>query len=140
MTEASLNRLPPRLRLLVAVTCYWMQRAQPCPGERLLRALLLGVTNGDALRRQAGIKHKHVLTAEVSLISGLFSVITLSDKSLCVCVCVCVCVCLADLQIQNQKLDVGVAHAFSQWQVCMKDSIHLNQLLGYPLPEPQIAK
>ncbi|XP_030248945.1 protein asteroid homolog 1-like isoform X2 [Sparus aurata] len=99
VTEASLSHLLPQLRLLVAVTCYWMQRAQPRPDERLLRALLLGVTNGDALRRRA------------------------------------------DLQIQNhQKLDVCVAHAFSQWQACMKDSIQLNQLLGYPLPEPQIAK
>uniref|UniRef100_A0A671X067 Asteroid domain-containing protein n=1 Tax=Sparus aurata TaxID=8175 RepID=A0A671X067_SPAAU len=91
VTEASLSCLPTRLRLLMAVTCYWMQRAKPRPNDRLLRALLLGV---DTL----------------------------------------------DLQIQNQKLNVGVAHAFSQWQACMKDSIHLNQLLGYPLPEPQIAK
>lgn len=89
VTEASLSHLLPQLRLLVAVTCYWMQRAQPRPDERLLRALLLGVTNGDALRRRAGIKHEHVLTAVDTLISGLFSVITLSDKSLwCVCVCV----------------------------------------------------
>ncbi|XP_073340675.1 single-strand DNA endonuclease ASTE1 [Pagrus major] len=99
VTEASLSRLPPPLRLLVAVTCYWMQRAQPPPGDALLKALLLGATNGDALRGRA------------------------------------------DLQIQNQhKPDVGVAHAFSQWQACMKDSIHLNQLLGFPLPEPQIAR
>ncbi|XP_030249258.1 protein asteroid homolog 1-like isoform X1 [Sparus aurata] len=98
VTEASLSCLPTRLRLLMAVTCYWMQRAKPRPNDRLLRALLLGVANSDALRRRA------------------------------------------DLQIQNQKLNVGVAHAFSQWQACMKDSIHLNQLLGYPLPEPQIAK
>uniref|UniRef100_A0A671X477 Asteroid domain-containing protein n=1 Tax=Sparus aurata TaxID=8175 RepID=A0A671X477_SPAAU len=97
VTEASLSCLPTRLRLLMAVTCYWMQRAKPRPNDRLLRALLLGVANSDALRRRAGIKHKHVLT-----------------------------------------LNVGVAHAFSQWQACMKDSIHLNQLLGYPLPEPQI--
>uniref|UniRef100_A0A671WPB7 Asteroid domain-containing protein n=1 Tax=Sparus aurata TaxID=8175 RepID=A0A671WPB7_SPAAU len=109
VTEASLSHLLPQLRLLVAVTCYWMQRAQPRPDERLLRALLLGVTNGDALRRRAGIKHEHVLTAVDTLISGLFS------------------------------LDVCVAHAFSQWQACMKDSIQLNQLLGYPLPEPQIT-
>ncbi|XP_071764245.2 single-strand DNA endonuclease ASTE1-like [Centroberyx gerrardi] len=39
----------------------------------------------------------------------------------------------------EQKPHVGVAHAYTQWQACMKDSIHLNQLLGCPLPEPHIA-
>ncbi|XP_078143536.1 single-strand DNA endonuclease ASTE1-like [Centroberyx gerrardi] len=39
----------------------------------------------------------------------------------------------------SQKPDLGVAHAYNQWQACMKDSIHLNQLLGCPLPEPHIA-
>uniref|UniRef100_A0A8P4GKB9 Asteroid homolog 1 n=1 Tax=Dicentrarchus labrax TaxID=13489 RepID=A0A8P4GKB9_DICLA len=101
-TEASLSRLPPQLRLPVAVTCYWLQRAQPHPDESLLKALLLGISNGEGLRQRAA------------------------------------------LQIQNehckQKLDVRVVHAFNQWQACLKDSLHLNQLLGFPLPEPQIAR
>ncbi|XP_035771083.1 protein asteroid homolog 1-like [Neolamprologus brichardi] len=33
-----------------------------------------------------------------------------------------------------------VAHAFSQWQCCMRQSLHLNQLLCSPLPEPQFAR
>ncbi|XP_035996581.1 protein asteroid homolog 1-like [Fundulus heteroclitus] len=33
-------------------------------------------------------------------------------------------------------LKLGVAHAFSQWQNCMRQSLHLNQLLRFPLPEP----
>ncbi|XP_013770882.1 protein asteroid homolog 1-like [Pundamilia nyererei] len=33
-----------------------------------------------------------------------------------------------------------VAHAFSQWQCCMRQSLHLNQLLLSPLPEPQFAR
>ncbi|XP_056143058.1 protein asteroid homolog 1-like [Lampris incognitus] len=36
-------------------------------------------------------------------------------------------------------MDLGVAHAYNQWQACLKDAIHLNQLLGLPLKEPQIA-
>ncbi|XP_071391790.1 single-strand DNA endonuclease ASTE1-like [Centroberyx affinis] len=40
----------------------------------------------------------------------------------------------------SQKPDLGVVHAYNQWQACMKDSIHLNQLLGCPLPEPHIAR
>lgn len=73
VTEASLSRLPPQLRLPVAVTCYWLHRAQPPPGERLLKALLLGLSNGDSLRRRAGILHKpdaEIPTAQVSLPVG----------------------------------------------------------------------
>ncbi len=60
--EASLTSTPPQLRLLVAATYYWLQRAKPPPKERLLKALLMGLSNGEALRHRAGIKLKHVLT------------------------------------------------------------------------------
>eukprot|EP00064_Thunnus_orientalis_P021363 superscaffoldBa00006427_g21524 len=42
--------------------------------------------------------------------------------------------------LSNLKPHVNVAHAFNQWQSCLKDSIHLNQLLGWPLPEPCMAR
>ncbi|KAM4528373.1 single-strand DNA endonuclease ASTE1-like [Odontesthes bonariensis] len=32
------------------------------------------------------------------------------------------------------------AHAFNQWQCCMRQSLHLNQLLSFPLPEPDCAR
>uniref|UniRef100_A0A7N8YDW8 Asteroid homolog 1a n=1 Tax=Mastacembelus armatus TaxID=205130 RepID=A0A7N8YDW8_9TELE len=96
VTEASLIHLPPQLRLPVAVTCYWLQRAQPPPAQTLLKALLLGLSNEDTLRHR---KTQY-----------------------------------------KGKVDGSVAHTFNQWQVCLKDSIHLNQLLGFPLPEPQIAR
>ncbi|XP_040899848.1 protein asteroid homolog 1 [Toxotes jaculatrix] len=102
VTEASLSRLPPQLRLPVAVTCYWLQRAQPPPSERLLKALLLGLSDGDPLRHRAALRAEH--------------------------------------QISKPKLDLTVAHAFNQWQACLRDSIQLNQLLGFPLPEPQVAR
>ncbi|XP_018529567.1 protein asteroid homolog 1 [Lates calcarifer] len=99
VTESSLRNLPPQLRLPVAVTCFWLQRAEPPPDNRLLKVLLLGLSIGDSLRHRAA------------------------------------------LQVGNQpKLDLNVAHAFNQWQACLKDSIHLNQLLGFPLPEPQVAR
>ncbi|KAF3692447.1 Protein asteroid -like protein 1 [Channa argus] len=102
VTEDSLSRLPPGLQLPVAVTCYWLREAQPPPDKTLLKALLLGLSNGDTLRHGASLKiqQKH------------FKV----------------------------KLDMDVVHALNQWQVCLKDSVHLNQLLGCPLPEPQIAR
>ncbi|XP_061586891.1 zinc finger protein 271-like [Cololabis saira] len=40
----------------------------------------------------------------------------------------------------GKKPDMGVVYAFNQWQACLKDSVHLNQLLGFPLPEPEIAR
>ncbi|XP_031698149.1 protein asteroid homolog 1-like [Anarrhichthys ocellatus] len=56
----------------------------------------------------------------------------------------CVCVCVAALQIQNhqrrQKLDLVLSHSFNQWQACLEVGIQLNQLLGFPLPEPQISR
>uniref|UniRef100_A0A3P9CKC2 Protein asteroid homolog 1 n=1 Tax=Maylandia zebra TaxID=106582 RepID=A0A3P9CKC2_9CICH len=95
--EELLNELPPQLRLLVAVTCYWWNRARPRPDLKLLKSLLLGMNLKDTSR--------------------------LIVQACC-----------------HQKPDVGVAHSFSQWQVCMKDSMHLNQLLGLPLPEPDVAR
>ncbi|KAM7382830.1 hypothetical protein PAMP_002536 [Pampus punctatissimus] len=43
-------------------------------------------------------------------------------------------------QRTNLKPHVNVAHAFNQWQACLRDSIHLNQLLGFPLPEPRLSQ
>uniref|UniRef100_A0A7N6BI14 Asteroid homolog 1 n=1 Tax=Anabas testudineus TaxID=64144 RepID=A0A7N6BI14_ANATE len=97
VTEESLKHLPPQLRLPVAVTCYWLQKAQPPPDQTLLKALLLGTINVPS--------GKYLKTLE---------------------------------NHWNPKLDKVVTHSFNQWQICLKDSIHLNQLLGCPLPEPQI--
>uniref|UniRef100_A0A4W5KBP0 Uncharacterized protein n=1 Tax=Hucho hucho TaxID=62062 RepID=A0A4W5KBP0_9TELE len=43
------------------------------------------------------------------------------------------------IQRGARSLDLGVAHAYCQWQRCMKDCLDLNQLLCFPLPEPQCA-
>ncbi|XP_029929065.1 protein asteroid homolog 1-like [Myripristis murdjan] len=89
----------PHLRLLVAVTCYWMQNAKPTPHQHLLQALLLGLVT------------THTSTA---------------------------------LQVENTdakpSLDQDVAHAFNQWHSCVMFSVQLNQLLGVPLPEPQVIR
>uniref|UniRef100_M3ZFC0 Asteroid homolog 1 n=1 Tax=Xiphophorus maculatus TaxID=8083 RepID=M3ZFC0_XIPMA len=98
VTQEFLHLLPPQLQLPAAVSCYWLQKAQPPPD--LQRALLLGMSNtlrsgtGNSFQNKSGIK----------------------------------------------KVDVNVSHVFSQWQVCMKDSIRLNQLLGLPLPEPDVSR
>ncbi|XP_022617307.1 protein asteroid homolog 1-like isoform X2 [Seriola dumerili] len=102
VTEACLSRLPPQLRLPVAVICFWLQSARPRPDEKLLKALLLGLSVRDPLRHTTALQ---------------------TEDHRC-----------------KRHLDLTAVHAFNQWQVCMKDSIHLNQLLGFPLPEPQVSR
>ncbi|KAM3614622.1 uncharacterized protein V6R79_017051 [Siganus canaliculatus] len=38
------------------------------------------------------------------------------------------------------QVPLNVAHAFNQWQACLRDAMYLNQVLGFPLPEPQVAR
>ncbi|XP_074539198.1 single-strand DNA endonuclease ASTE1 [Halichoeres trimaculatus] len=69
VSEDSLGELQPHLRLLVAATCYWLQRAEPPPDQTLLKALLLGVSHGAALRQRAASEkqiYKQKLDPDVS--------------------------------------------------------------------------
>lgn len=53
-----------------------------------------------------------------------------------------VCQQLDQLRInsgQRRGVDLGVAHSLSQWQSCMWAGICLNQLLCFPVHEPQSA-
>ncbi|XP_031697429.1 protein asteroid homolog 1-like [Anarrhichthys ocellatus] len=61
VSEDSLSRVPPQLRLPVAATCYWLQKAQPPPAEELLNALLLGLSTGDPVRPRAGKDHLMII-------------------------------------------------------------------------------
>ncbi|XP_065325732.1 protein asteroid homolog 1-like [Pelmatolapia mariae] len=47
---------------------------------------------------------------------------------------------LKDEGVNNWQPQPHVAKAFIQWQCCMRQSLHLNQLLCSPLPEPQCAR
>ncbi|XP_037639875.1 protein asteroid homolog 1-like isoform X1 [Sebastes umbrosus] len=69
VTEDSLSCLPSQLRLPVAATCYWLQRAQPPPDQEVVKALLLGLSTGDALRHTAALqiqRHRQKLDAVVN--------------------------------------------------------------------------
>ncbi|KAM4600397.1 single-strand DNA endonuclease ASTE1-like [Polymixia lowei] len=100
VNETTLTGLPAHLRLPVAVTRYWLQKASPRPDPKLVQALLLGMVDGE-------IRRQREATRGLTQYTG--------------------------------KIDLGVAHSCNQWQTSLKDAIHLNQLLGFPLPEPQIA-
>ncbi|XP_072249566.1 single-strand DNA endonuclease ASTE1 [Leuresthes tenuis] len=106
VTEDSLRLLGPELKLPVAATCYWLQRAEPPPDQRLLKALLLGMSSGERVRTRAALQAERNLSSKANS-----------------------CIQRAD-----------VTHAINQWQACLTDSMKLNQLLGRPLPEPEIAR
>ncbi|CAB1321245.1 unnamed protein product [Coregonus sp. 'balchen'] len=116
VSQSTLNGLPPHLELPVAVTCYWLRHVYPRPDHLLLQALLLGLVYGELCRQRKSQK-------------GFIEKGRLSEK----------------LKVLIQKpdsgadLDLGVAHAYNQWQCCMRDGLNLNQLLCLPLPEPQCA-
>ncbi|KAM6910511.1 single-strand DNA endonuclease ASTE1-like [Xenentodon cancila] len=54
VTEDTLSLLPAQLKLPVAVTCFWLQRAEPPPDLLLVKALLLGMSIEDKSRHKAG--------------------------------------------------------------------------------------
>ncbi|KAM4600320.1 single-strand DNA endonuclease ASTE1-like [Polymixia lowei] len=100
VNETTLTGLPAHLRLPVAVTRYWLQKASPRPDPKLVQALLLGMEDGEIRRQREA---------------------------------------MGGLPEDTDRMDLGVAHAYNQWQASLKDAIHLNQVLNFPLPEPQIA-
>lgn len=40
----------------------------------------------------------------------------------------------------RESSNVAVIHSVAQWQICLKDSVQLNQLLCLPFAEPQISR
>ncbi|KAL0985319.1 hypothetical protein UPYG_G00155420 [Umbra pygmaea] len=114
VSQSSLSGVPPHLRLPVAVTCYWLRHAHPQPDQPLLQALLLGLLFGELHRQR---QSQRVRRPENLLFERL----------------------RGEIQKGAKGLDLVVSHAYSQWQSCLRDGIHLNQLLSVPLAEPQCA-
>ncbi|XP_049324945.1 protein asteroid homolog 1 [Astyanax mexicanus] len=102
--------VPPSLQLAVYVTCYWLKQAEPEPKPEFLRALLVGLVYGELSRDP--------LTQRGAVPKRLKNLKTRKEKI---------------------PLDLEVAHAYSQWQCSLRDSLRLNQLLANPVPEPEYA-
>ncbi|KAG9283850.1 hypothetical protein AMEX_G2674 [Astyanax mexicanus] len=102
--------VPPSLQLAVYVTCYWLKQAEPEPKPEFLRALLVGMVYGELSRDP--------LTQRGAVPKRLKNLKTRKEKI---------------------PLDLEVAHAYSQWQCSLRDSLRLNQLLANPVPEPEYA-
>ncbi|XP_045552563.1 protein asteroid homolog 1-like [Salmo salar] len=114
VSQSTLNGIPPHLGLPVAVTYYWLRHAHLRPDHPFLQALLLGLVYGELCRQR---KSQTGFIEEGPVLERLRGLI----------------------QRGASNLDLAVAHAYSQWQRCMRDGLDLNQLLCFPLPEPQIA-
>ncbi|XP_072548616.1 single-strand DNA endonuclease ASTE1-like [Salminus brasiliensis] len=104
--------VPPSLQLAVYVTCYWLKHAQPEPRPEFFGALLVGLVYGELSRD---------LVTQKEVGSELKRLKRLKRRG------------------EQTPLDLEAAHAFSQWQSSLKDSICLNQLLANPVPEPEYA-
>ncbi|XP_055780572.1 protein asteroid homolog 1-like [Salvelinus fontinalis] len=111
VSQSTLNGVPPHLGLPVAVTYYWLRHAHLQPDRPLLQALLLGLVYGELCRQRKSQREEGPV---LERLRGL-------------------------IQRGARSPDLGVAHAFSQWQYCMRDGLDLNQLLCFPLLEPQCA-
>ncbi|KAI4876583.1 hypothetical protein NFI96_001547 [Prochilodus magdalenae] len=98
------------LQLAVYVTCYWLKHAQPEPKPEFFWALLVGLVYGELSRDP--ITEKVLPQRLKNLKRGK----------------------------EESPLDLQAAHAYSQWQCTLRDSICLSQLLANPVPEPEYAR
>uniref|UniRef100_A0A668U841 Asteroid domain-containing protein n=1 Tax=Oreochromis aureus TaxID=47969 RepID=A0A668U841_OREAU len=110
---SALENIPDELKLPVCVTVFWFKRLQhhqKSETVHCLHALLLLLVSGS-------------VSLKLCVILSLEDEFEKKMKA------------LKDEGVSNWQ--PHVAHAFSQWLCCMRQSLHLNQLLCSPLPEPQ---
>uniref|UniRef100_A0A3Q4MLK8 Protein asteroid homolog 1-like n=1 Tax=Neolamprologus brichardi TaxID=32507 RepID=A0A3Q4MLK8_NEOBR len=115
------ENIPDQLKLPVCVTVFWFKKLQHHPKPETVNSALM-------------LPHQSEQEEKLLLVSGplapkcclIFSVEDEFERKM---------KALKDEVVRNWQ--PRVAHAFSQWQCCMRQSLHLNQLLCSPLPEPQ---
>uniref|UniRef100_A0A3Q4H1Z2 Protein asteroid homolog 1-like n=1 Tax=Neolamprologus brichardi TaxID=32507 RepID=A0A3Q4H1Z2_NEOBR len=119
------ENIPDQLKLPVCVTVFWFKKLQHHPKPETvncLHALLLWfVCEPDGPEKLLLVSGP--LAPKCCLIFSVEDEFERKMKA------------LKDEVVRNWQ--PRVAHAFSQWQCCMRQSLHLNQLLCSPLPEPQ---
>ncbi|XP_064883150.1 protein asteroid homolog 1-like [Oncorhynchus nerka] len=114
VSQSTLNGVPSHLGLPVAVTYYWLRHAHPRPDLPLLQALLLGLVFGELCRQR---KSQRGFIEEEPVLERMRGLI----------------------QRRAMSPGLGVVHVYNQWERCMRDGLYLNQLLCFPLLEPQCA-
>ncbi|MEE6466262.1 hypothetical protein FKM82_006885 [Ascaphus truei] len=118
VNRSVLESVPPAHRLTVAVTCYWVSRADPKVKLHHLKALIMGIVCGDI--------HKMLNKPERQR-DGIRLVYDQLWK-------------IKQSEVQKRSPDLEDMHIFCQWQCCLQMGLHLNQLLSTPLLEPDITR
>ncbi|KAM4658333.1 single-strand DNA endonuclease ASTE1 [Amazona ochrocephala] len=116
-----LKPIPNHLQLPVAVTCYWICCSEPKVKLHQLKALLLMIVSGE-LHRITNDPDAPGLCAEGDVIAYK-EFLKWKEKKL-----------------ENKDFDLDAGHGFCQWQCCLQMGFYLNQLLGSPLPEPDLSR
>ncbi|XP_023133856.2 protein asteroid homolog 1 [Amphiprion ocellaris] len=124
--DSALAPVPLHLQLAVAVTGFWLREAIPKPSELQLQALVLGMVYGELflIHQPGAMQYQHPApqinwAAECKVWEGLNRQRVRSGD--------------------RRGMDLGAAHSFSQWQACLWSALCLNQLLLFPLPEPNLS-
>ncbi|XP_056597158.1 protein asteroid homolog 1 [Triplophysa dalaica] len=115
-----LQPVPLHLSLPVCVMYFWRNNAKPKPNLPLLQAMLLGLVYGELSWRMVHPDDPLYGSKSAATVCQQLSLLRVNPG-------------------QRRGLDLGVAHLLCQWQSCMLVGLYLNQLLCFPLPEPQSA-
>ncbi|XP_065521662.1 protein asteroid homolog 1 [Lathamus discolor] len=116
-----LEPIPSHLQLPVAVTCYWICCSEPKVKLHQLKALLLMIVSGE-LHRIINDPDATGLCAEDD--------VTAYNEFLR----------WKEMKLEDKDFDLDAGHSFCQWQCCLQMGLYLNQLLGSPLPEPDLSR
>ncbi|XP_078520003.1 single-strand DNA endonuclease ASTE1 [Lissotriton helveticus] len=112
-----LDPLPSHLMFPVAITCYWVNHCEPKVRLHHLYALLMGMVFGEMQR----IVSSQGLAEKTKAVFDQF-------------------LKLKEEKGRNKSLDLDAAHIYCQWQSCLQMGLYLNQLLRFPLPEPDLTR
>ncbi|XP_053570275.1 protein asteroid homolog 1 [Bombina bombina] len=116
--ENVLESVPSEHRLSVAVTRYWYSHANPKAKPHHLRALILGIVYGKVCNKmiKSDLQDDEIRSVYEQLQN------------------------IKQQSVLPQKPDLEDLHIFCQWQCCLQMGLYLNQLLGAPLPEPDLTR
>ncbi|XP_029796166.1 protein asteroid homolog 1 [Suricata suricatta] len=119
--QTILEPIPSSLKLLVSVTCYWLQHTEANAKLHHLQALLLGMLMGPLHVIITSPDKEDVREDGARLLYEAFRRVKEQTRP-------------------GARLDLDTAHIFCQWQCCLQMGVYLNQLLSAPLPEPDLTR
>ncbi|XP_014215245.1 protein asteroid [Copidosoma floridanum] len=162
VTDQVMNEFPPEWRLYIATIKHWVNEAQPqfgtnCHLYALLFTMLFHVIDKkigfhrsqsyvdkkfgqqlNALRQSR--QNLHYQPATNMYVYQAYSMVNPDDCLLALRFFLSNFSMDQSLLMNPKKFHISTVHAFSLFQNCLRHSCHLNALLGYPYPHPNIAE